>query len=67
VHTSKQEASAKPGELPAPIQWKTALREKLSSLQASDGSFVNDKNPRWMESMNVLCTSYAMIALERCR
>ena len=67
VHTSKQEASAKPGELPAPIQWKTALREKLLSLQASDGSFVNAKNARWMESMNVLCTCYAMLALERCR
>ena len=57
----------KPEAAPQPIDWRKELRERLTSLQAQDGSFVNDKNPRWMESMNVLCTSYAMIALERCR
>ena len=48
-------------------QWRKALREHLQGLQQQDGSFVNAKNPRWMESMQVLCTCYAMLALERCR
>ena len=67
VHTSKPEPGAKPDSLPAPIEWKKALREKLLSLQANDGSFVNAKNSRWMESMPVLCTCYALLAFERCR
>jgi Squalene-hopene cyclase C-terminal domain/Prenyltransferase and squalene oxidase repeat len=67
VQTSKPEPGAKPDALPAPIEWRKALRQKLLSLQQKDGSFVNEKNARWMESMHVLCTCYALIALERCR
>lgn len=67
VHPSKPEPGAKPDSLPAPIEWRKALRQKLVSLQQQDGSFVNEKNARWMESMHVLCTCYALIALERCR
>ena len=67
VQPSKPEPGAKPDAAPAPIEWRKALRQKLLSLQQKDGSFVNEKNARWMESMHVLCTSYALIALERCR
>ena len=35
-------------------------------MQAKDGSWRNEKNSRWMESSDLLCTFYAMLALERC-
>ena len=65
--TKVVEADAKDAPKPVPIDWRKALREHLQGLQQQDGSFVNAKNPRWMESMQVLCTCYAMLALERCR
>lgn len=55
------------GAKPERIDWRKALREHLTSLQQADGSFVNAKNSRWMESMPVLCTCYSMLALELCR
>ena len=49
------------------INWREALRARLVGMQQEDGSWVNGKNGRWMESMPLLCTCYAMIALEPCR
>ncbi len=49
------------------VQWRSALREHLEAQQKPDGSWKNDRNDRWFEGMDVLCTCYAMLALERCR
>ena len=49
------------------IDWKKALRSHLESIQQPDGTWLNDKNDRWMEGMSLLCTCYAMTALERCQ
>jgi squalene-hopene/tetraprenyl-beta-curcumene cyclase len=49
------------------IDWRNALRAHLESIQAQDGTWVNGKNDRWMESLPLLCTCYAMTALELCR
>jgi len=48
------------------ISWKEELARKLVSLQREDGSWVNDSNRFW-EADPVLCTSFAMLALELCR
>ena len=48
------------------ILWKKELAEKLLALQNSDGSWNNDNNRFW-EDNPVLCTSFAMIALNLCR
>ncbi|MCX7805362.1 MAG: terpene cyclase/mutase family protein [Planctomycetota bacterium] len=42
--------------------WARELAGRLASLQKEDGSFVNSA-PRWMESDPVLCTAYAVCAL----
>ena len=49
------------------IDWRKALRAQLEGMQQPDGSWVNGKNGRWYESMPMLCTCYALAALERCR
>lgn len=49
------------------IDWKKALRSHLESVQQPDGTWVNGKNDRWMEGLSLLCTCYAMTALERCQ
>jgi squalene-hopene/tetraprenyl-beta-curcumene cyclase len=49
---------------PRRIDWRAALREHLATVQRPDGSFVNDKNGRWHESMPTLCTIYALLALD---
>ena len=49
------------------VDWRRALREKLAAEQQADGSWVNDANGRWMESVPLLCTAYAMVALEHCQ
>ena len=46
--------------------WKKELSAKLMSLQKPDGSWANSSNRFW-EADPVLCTSFAMIALEACR
>jgi squalene-hopene/tetraprenyl-beta-curcumene cyclase len=46
--------------------WKKELSAKLMSLQKEDGSWCNDNNRFW-EADSVLCTSFAMLALELCR
>lgn len=49
------------------VDWRKALRAHLESLQRPDGSWLNQRNDRWYEGMDVLCTCYAMLGLERCR
>jgi squalene-hopene/tetraprenyl-beta-curcumene cyclase len=46
--------------------WKKELSSRLISLQKEDGSWSNLNNRFW-EADPVLCTSFAMIALELCR
>lgn len=50
-----------------PVDWRAALRDHLASIQQPDGTWINGKNGRWMENLPLLCTCYAMAALERCR
>jgi len=57
---------AKEGETRA-IDWRPLLRQKLFELQGKDGSWVNDKNDRWWEDQKMVCTVYALLALERCQ
>ena len=47
--------------------WRAALRDHLASIQQDDGTWINGKNGRWMENVPMLCTCYAMAALERCK
>ncbi len=49
------------------VDWRKALRAHLEGMQQADGTWVNGKNDRWMENLPLLCTCYAMTALERCR
>ena len=49
------------------IDWRQALRDHLASIQQPDGTWVNGKNGRWMENLPLLCTCYAMAALEHCK
>ncbi|MBL8731419.1 MAG: hypothetical protein JNN13_03510 [Planctomycetes bacterium] len=65
VRTTSLDAAGKATELE--IDWRQALRAQLERMQAADGSWINDKNARWYEGMPLLCTCYAMVALERCR
>jgi squalene-hopene/tetraprenyl-beta-curcumene cyclase len=51
----------------AEVNWRKALRAQLEGMQQADGTWVNGKNDRWQEGMPLLCTCYAMTALERCR
>ncbi|MGK0202578.1 MAG: squalene-hopene/tetraprenyl-beta-curcumene cyclase [Planctomycetota bacterium] len=49
------------------IDWREALRSHLAKTQLADGTWINGKNGRWMESLPLLCTCYSMIALEHCK
>jgi squalene-hopene/tetraprenyl-beta-curcumene cyclase len=49
------------------VDWRAALRGHLEQIQQPDGAWVNGKNGRWMEGLPLLCTCYAMVALELCR
>ncbi|MAD32883.1 MAG: hypothetical protein CMJ88_03905 [Planctomycetes bacterium] len=49
------------------VDWRAALRDHLASIQQDDGTWINGKNGRWMENVPMLCTCYAMAALERCK
>ncbi|MDB6028927.1 MAG: cycloartenol synthase-like protein [Verrucomicrobiales bacterium] len=44
------------------VDWREVLGAKLLSLQRPDGSWINP-NDRWMEGNPVLCTAYALSAL----
>lgn len=58
-----EELAAEDGRV---IAWKTELAKKLVALQREDGSWANESNRFW-EADPVLCTSFAMLALELCR
>ncbi|HEU4417788.1 MAG TPA: hypothetical protein VFT55_02560, partial [Planctomycetota bacterium] len=49
------------------VNWRKALREHLEAIQRPDGTWVNSRNKRWWEDVPLLCTCYAMTALEKCR
>lgn len=51
----------------AEIDWRQTLRAHLEGMQQADGTWVNGKNERWMEGLPLLCTCYAMAALEHCK
>ena len=46
--------------------WVRELKDKLVSLQRTDGSWVNDDG-HWWEDEPILVTSYALLALRLCR
>ncbi|NQT53109.1 hypothetical protein HQ576_13710 [bacterium] len=47
-------------------RWAADLADALLARQAKDGTWVNPEM-RWMENDPLLATSYAMLALRRCR
>lgn len=47
-------------------RWREELAATIIADQQPDGSWVND-NPRWLEGDANLVTSYALLALSRCR
>ncbi len=52
-------------ETPAGLRdWKADLSNAILSRQQPDGSWRNDRSPRWEEGDPLLCTAYAVIALE---
>ncbi|MFO1031205.1 MAG: prenyltransferase/squalene oxidase repeat-containing protein [Planctomycetota bacterium] len=55
------------GGKPVAVAWRPALKKQLESLQQQDGSWVNQQSDRWFENVPLLCTSYALVALELCR
>ena len=53
------------GEEPVKVDWRRVLRAHLESIQAQDGSWVNDRNSRWWEDQALVCTFYSLLALDR--
>ncbi len=51
----------------AEVDWRADLKQQLVSMQRDDGSWLNEKNTRWYEGLDILCTCYALLALEHCR
>ncbi len=49
------------------VDWRAELKRQLESQQRADGAWVNGENGRWYESLDILCTCYALLALEACR
>jgi len=49
-----------------PHPWKKELARKILSLQRVDGSWINERSPRWFEGNPVLATSYALLVLDIC-
>ena len=47
--------------------WRRELREEILARQRPDGSWINEKNPRWLEGEPSLVTGYALLALSYCR
>lgn len=45
-------------------RWREDLARQLAALQKPDGSWVNDRSARWMESIPELTTCYALLALQ---
>jgi squalene-hopene/tetraprenyl-beta-curcumene cyclase len=46
--------------------WKKDIAHKLLSMQAEDGSWINEAD-RWFEGIKPLVTAYALITLDYCR
>lgn len=51
---------------PKQLDWRKELRAHLEGIQQPNGAWRNQQNARWMEGVDVLCTCYAMLALDRC-
>ena len=49
-----------------PHRWREELARKILSLQRTDGSWINERSPRWFEGNPVLATSYAILVLNVC-
>lgn len=47
-------------------EWRSELVRTLAQKQQPDGSWVNTKNPRWLEGDAQLVTAYALLALAHC-
>jgi len=47
-------------------RWREELRNKLLSIQRVDGSWLNNRAPRWFEGNPVLATAYALLVLDEC-
>jgi hypothetical protein len=43
--------------------WKAELLAKLAETQQEDGSWLNDKSGRWMESVPELSTTYCLMTI----
>jgi hypothetical protein len=67
VRVAKPAADGKGEPVVEAIDWRKALRAHLEGMQAADGTWQNGKNDRWMEGQKLLCTCYALTALELCR
>lgn len=66
-HVEIERGTTEGGELVIEeVDWREALQKQLEGMQQADGTWINGKNDRWMEGMPLLCTCYAMVALERC-
>ncbi len=52
---------------PRTVHWKAELSARLEELQHDDGSWLNEESGRWWEDKPLLCTTFALLALERCR
>ncbi|MEM7200335.1 MAG: prenyltransferase/squalene oxidase repeat-containing protein [Planctomycetota bacterium] len=50
----------------SPVDWRASLRVHLAGTQRDDGSWLNERNGRWWENMPLVCTVYALLALDRC-
>jgi squalene-hopene/tetraprenyl-beta-curcumene cyclase len=48
------------------VDWRAELRKQLESMQRADGSWLNERNDRFYENLDILCTTYALLALEHC-
>lgn len=46
--------------------WRRELRAHLEKIQRPDGSWLNERNPRWWEDQPALCTIFALLALDQC-
>ena len=67
VRVTQPAADGKSPALVAQIEWRKALRSHLEGMQSADGTWRNGRNDRWMEGQEMLCTCYALTALELCR
>lgn len=44
--------------------WRIDVLKKLLSMQKQDGNWINERSGRWMESLPVLSTAYALLSME---